>query len=134
MRYFRFLSLLFLCFISVIYADKKGDVTDPQKPIVVKSSQPTFALTLSSNPTTGYAWFLKSYDTEIIKPLGKKFYPAKSQSKLLGAGGYEVWNFMVKPNGFTVPQTTNITLIYTRPWELQGAQVNNFKVVTSNDS
>ena len=104
--------------------------SDPQKPIVVQKRSPVFSLILQSNPTTGYSWALKSYDSEIIKPVGKKFYSGKTT--LVGAPGYEKWTFMLKPNGFVVPQTTNITLIYSRPWDLQGAQAVNFKLVTSN--
>ncbi len=132
MRYIRFLLialLLFSCGISC--AAKKSDATDPQKPIVVKASDPNFVITLSSNPTTGYSWSLKTYDSDLIKPISRKYYPP--QTKLLGAGGYEKWFFAVKPAGFTVPHITNVTLIYSRPWELQSAQASNFKVVTTND-
>jgi predicted secreted protein len=50
----------------------------------------------------------------------------------MGAPGYEKWTFRVKPAGFVVPHTTNITLVYARSWEEQGAQLTNFKVVTSH--
>ena len=133
MRYIVGVFLISLCCMQALYADsaKKTDFTDQQKPIVVKRSNTVFTIVLSSNPTTGYSWFLKNYDADLIKPLSRKYYPP--QTKLIGAGGYEKWVFAVKEKGFIVPQTTNITLIYTRPWELQGAQVTNFKVVTTND-
>lgn len=132
MQYLKFLLISFLLFTSVVYAAaEKIDFTDPQKPIVVKSSNPSFTIILSSNPTTGYSWSLKTYDNDLIKPISRKYYSL--QIKMLGAGGYEKWVFTVKPAGFAVPQTTNITLIYSRPWELQGAQASNFKVVTTND-
>lgn len=105
--------------------------SDPQKPIIVKKSQPLFSITLQSNPTTGFLWSLKNYDSAIIKPIRKIYHPAKTT--LIGRGGYEQWTFAVKPAGFVVPQTTNITLIYARYSELEGAQLSNFKVVTSND-
>lgn len=104
------------------------NVSDPQKPIVVKKNQPIFSIILQSNRTTGFSWSLKSYDTSLIKPVSSVYFPPKHG--LMGAGGYEKWIFAVKPAGFVVPQTTSITLIYARPWDLQGAQATNFKVVT----
>lgn len=129
MRQIKFLLAMFL-FVTVTThaAVKKIDFTDPQKPIVVKQSTPNFVITISSNPTTGYIWSLKNYENNLIKPVSHKYYPPPA--KLMGASGYEQWFFTVKPAGFVVPHTTNITLIYARPWELQGAQASNFKVVT----
>ena len=132
MRYIKFLLISLLFFTCVIYAEaKNNNFTDPQKSIIVKSSAPNFVIVLSSNPTTGYSWALKNYDSDLIKPVSRKYYPP--QTKLLGAGGYEKWVFTVKPAGFAVPQITNLTLVYSRPWELQGAQATNFRVVTTND-
>lgn len=103
----------------------------PQKSILVKKSSPVFEIFLQSNPTTGYSWLLKSYDSNLIVPVTHKFYPPEDK-RLVGAPGYEKWVFQVKPVGFIVPQLTSINLIYIRPWEEQGAQVINFKVVTNN--
>lgn len=124
-----FLLAFFLALPSYAEADKIK-FTDPQNPILVKKSSPTFDIILQSNGTTGYSWALKTYDTDFIKPLKKKYYPATSG--LIGAGGYEKWTFRVKPEGFIVPQVTSIMLIYQRPWEASGAQVTNFKVVTTD--
>ena len=104
--------------------------SDPQKPVVVKKGSPSFTITLQSNPSTGYSWSLKAIDSELIKPISRTFHAGKAG--LAGAPGYEKWVFAVKPYGFIVPQTTNLTLIYARPWDLQGAQAVNFKVVTVN--
>src|SRR3990172_6384423 len=84
-----------------------------------------FSIVLHSNPTTGYLWVLKNYDSNLISPVSRKFYPPVNK-KLMGAPGYEKWTFRVKPSGFIVPQLTGITLIYLRPWDEQGAQVINF--------
>lgn len=117
--------------ISVTHAEDKIAFTDPLKTIVVKKSESTFTIILQSNPTTGYLWALKNYDPKIVAPLRHKFYPL-TKHKLLGAPGYEKWEFKIKPKGFTVPRLTSITLIYFRPWEDQGAQALNFRVVTKN--
>ena len=69
----------------------------------------------------------------LIKPISRKYYPVKPG--LAGSGGYEKWVFAIKnPIGFVVPYTTSITLLYARPWDLQGARALNFKVVTTYDN
>lgn len=103
--------------------------SDPTKSILVQKSNPVFEIVLQSNPTTGYSWFLKNYDNNLITLVSHSYYPPLDQ-KLVGAPGYDKWIFRVKPEGFIAPQLTNITLIYMRTWEDQGAQVINFKVVT----
>lgn len=105
--------------------------SDPLKTIVVKKSQPVFEIILQSNPTTGYSWALKGYDSNLMVPVKNKFYPSENK-KLVGVPGYEKWTFRVKSEGFIVPQLTNITLVYLRPWDEQGAKAVNFKVVTNN--
>lgn len=116
---------------ACVAAENKVVFTDPLKVIVVKYSDPVFRIVLQSNPTIGYSWALKNYDPKLILPLNRRFYPAPSK-RLIGAPGYERWTFKVKPGGFMVPQLTSVTLIYFRPWDEQGAQVSNFKVVTVN--
>jgi len=111
----------------------KVEFTDPLKSIIVEKSNPVFSIVIQSNPTTGYSWLLKSYDATLISPIGHKFYPPTNK-KLMGAPGYEKWTFRVKSSGFVVPQTTSITLIYARSWEMQDIHPTNFKVVTINDN
>jgi inhibitor of cysteine peptidase len=112
-------------------AKNKIVFTDPLKTIMVTRTNPQFDIILKSNPNTGYSWVLKSYDNNLIAPVRQRFY--NSDNKLLiGASGYEKWTFRVKPTAFTVPHLTSINLIYVRPWDDQGAQVLNFKVVTTN--
>ncbi|EKE01223.1 MAG: hypothetical protein ACD_21C00189G0005 [uncultured bacterium] len=115
---------------GVCVGDNTPDFTDPLKSIMVKKSNPVFSIIIKSNPTTGYSWLLKSYDANLITPIGRKFYQPADR-KLVGAPGYEKWTFRVKAAGFVVPQTTSIVLIYARPWDEQGAQATNFKVITN---
>jgi inhibitor of cysteine peptidase len=105
--------------------------TDPSKSIIVKKSKPEFTIVLKSNPTTGFSWLLKNYDVNLMVSVENKYFSPKAE-KMVGAPGYEMWTFRVKPSGFVVPQTTHITLVYARPWTEKGAKVTNFKVVTSN--
>ncbi len=113
--------------------NKNAKFTNPSKSIIVERSNPVFSIVVQSNPTTGYAWLLKSYDTTLISPISHKFYPSTDKN-LIGTPGYEKWTFRIKSSGFVVPQTTSITLIYARLWEMQDAQPTNFKVVTRNDN
>lgn len=83
--------------------------------ILVTADQPTFTIELKSNPTTGYSWFLREYDTDLITAVKHKFQ--KGQADLMGAPGYEVWTFKVKPAAFAVPQQLQLRFIYTRPWQ-----------------
>lgn len=93
---------------SNIYSENKLN-------IYVDSKHPEFIIKVKSNPTTGYSWFLREYDKGIITAVKHSFQaPTK---KLMGAPGFELWTFRVKPAGFIVPQQTTIRLIYARPWQ-----------------
>lgn len=83
--------------------------------IAVTPDQPTFVIKLKSNPTTGYSWFLREYDNTLVTPVKHDFIPPGKA--LIGAPGYEVWTFKAKPAAFSVPQITNIRMIYARPWQ-----------------
>ncbi len=123
------LAVLFmLCSITVFGANNKVVFNSPDKPIMVSKSSATFSIVLESNPTTGYSWFLVKYDSNLIVPVSRKYYPLNT--KLIGAGGYEKWVFRVKPTGFVVPQVIFIQLAYTRPWNLENYKPVTFKVVT----
>lgn len=68
-------------------------------------------LEIESNHTTGYSW-------QLAEPLNEKvlkveyWYYKTPNSKMLGAGGAEVWTFRAVGEG-----RTNLKLEYVRPWE-----------------
>lgn len=123
------LTILFLFSMITFGANNKVVFTSPDKSIMVNKSSTTFTITLESNPTTGYGWFLVKYNSNLIVPVSQKYYP--SNTKLIGAGGYEKWIFKAKPMAFMVPQVTFIQLAYTRPWNLENYKPITFKVVTN---
>jgi len=83
--------------------------------IMVNVKQPEFILKLKSNPTTGYSWFLREYDPNLIAPVRHSYQqPVK---ELIGSAGFETWMFRVKSAGFNVPQQTTIRMVYARPWQ-----------------
>lgn len=84
-----------------------------------------FAITLESNPSTGYQWQLgKPLDEEIVKRVGSEY--RQPGTNLLGAPGKEVWTF--KGVG---PGRTTIELNYLRSWEKNTPAVasRTFRVV-----
>lgn len=83
--------------------------------IVVSRTTSLFTIQLKSNPSTGFSWFLREYDSNLITPLKHSF--VKATNNLLGAPGYEIWTFKAKLSGFIVPTQTTLRFVYTRPWQ-----------------
>ena len=84
-----------------------------------------FAVRMRSNPTTGYGWQLaKPLDEKIVVLVTNDYI--HSASRLVGAGGHEVWVFKTVGRG-----QVEIALKYVRPWEKDRppAGTNVFKVV-----
>lgn len=84
-----------------------------------------FAIRLKSNPTTGYGWQLaKPLDEKIVVQVTNDY--VHSGSKLIGAGGHEVWIFKAVGQG-----QAEISLKYVRSWEKDQppARTNVFTVV-----
>jgi inhibitor of cysteine peptidase len=114
-------------------AKEEGVYTEQNTAIVVSPAKPQFEIKLKSNPTTGYSWFLREYNSELLTVVQHKYVTA-TDKKLMGAPGYETWIFQVKPAGFIVPQQTLIRMIYERPWESQETPTQQlFKVATVSD-
>ena len=110
----------------------EADVYDQSKTsIVVSKKQPVFIIKLVSNPTTGYTWLLRSYDKMLLNPLKHEFKAPKQH--LVGAPGYEIWMFRVKPEAFTAPHRTEIHMVYARPWEAGKDIKETVFVVTTID-
>lgn len=125
------LVLLFTLTINAMAADKvdrqqtsninvsDSSIYGEDKPnLVITNKNPTFSLRLKSNPSTGYQWFLREYDADLIQPVSQHYVPG--DANLIGTPGYDIWTFKVKPAAFSVPQQTVIRLIYARAW--QGAE------------
>ena len=86
---------------------------------IITKNNPTLNLTLPSNPTTGYSWFLISYDKSLLKLISHKYTTSNSNKKLVGAGGYETWKFQATQNALKAPHITYVKLVYARPWEIK---------------
>jgi predicted secreted protein len=88
----------------------KKEFSDPTSPIVTAPGR-EFTLTLESNRTTGYQWQPAKLPNEKILRLIRNEYRVP-KTRLVGAGGKEVWTFKAVGKG-----KTEIFLKYVRPWE-----------------
>ena len=66
-------------------------------------------IALDANATTGYTWQVVNYGKRVIK-LDESAY--KTDSKLIGAGGEQVYSFSAVGQGMT-----ELIIKYSRPWE-----------------
>ena len=70
-----------------------------------------FAISLVSNPTTGYSWRLsESVTKEFCKLVGREYRPP--EKGLIGGEGEEIWVFQA-----VQAMKTAISLEYIRPWK-----------------
>lgn len=117
-------------FSMAAFAAENVIYTEDKTAFSVSSDAATFTLKLKSNPTTGYTWFLTDYNSALIEPIQHTF-DASANKKLIGAPGFEIWTFHVKPAGFLVPQQTLIRMIYARPWDSnEPVQTVTFRITT----
>jgi inhibitor of cysteine peptidase len=71
-----------------------------------------FSVTLPSNPSTGYAWKVATYDRDFLQ-LQRRRYQKPAQP-IPGAGGQEFFDFLPLKSG-----ATTIVFHYQRPFEKQ---------------
>jgi inhibitor of cysteine peptidase len=72
-----------------------------------------FEITLKSNPTTGYSWkWIKEQPSKIIDSVSSTYVKDKSEPKILGVGGNEIWKFKGKETG-----VETLVFEYCRSWE-----------------
>jgi predicted secreted protein len=109
MRY-KIITLLVLVF--NLYSFAQQDIQENKKNQNINTKiKKTFEIKLESNITTGFKWVLESdYDSTIVKLQSSRYIDPNS--KLMGAGGTEVWKFKSLKKG-----TTELTFKYLRPWE-----------------
>lgn len=96
--------------------------------IEVSSAAPEFSIRLDANPTTGYRWTVKSYDSALLTLVKNEYLPPGSNC--IGAGGEEIWTFKANAAAFTKPTKTLIEMEYARSWEQQGGTTVTYTVMT----
>lgn len=122
-----FVFLLFFT-ISLAQALTTPTITDPNKPIIVSKKNPSFKIVLQANPTTGFSWFVKNYNSQFITAQTAEFIPPAKP--LPGRGGIAVWTFQATATALRVPTLTPITLTYARPWTVSEGTEQTFTVIT----
>lgn len=112
----KIIALFILLFLSAsVFAATSMIYQNPSQTIAVTRNTPNFTLKLKSNPTTGYSWSLLKYDNKVITPVTHSFQ--RPTQMMIGAGGYELWQFRVQDAAFANTQHTAIVMAYVRPWE-----------------
>jgi len=103
--------------------------SDYSKPIIVTESAPTFTITLPTNPSTGYSWFLWKYNDDYIIPMTEK--TLKPQKNVPGAPTVSRWSFNIDDDAFKVPHIFYITMLYARPWNLRASKRKVITVIAT---
>ena len=103
-------------------------VANPNKPIVVRSDTPQVTITLPANRTTGYSWFIGSYDKNLVQPVSHQY--KELQRNVPGAPGESVWTFHILKAAFTAPHAIRIKMVYRRPWESANARTKVITIIT----
>lgn len=132
MKKILFALFLVIGVFAMAQAEQTVKYSNPTKPIIVSQARAEFTLTMKSNPTTGYSWFLVDYNGNLIQPVSHKFIAQKNN--MPGAGGHEIWTFRVVDEAFNVPQITRIKLVYARPWLKLNTQPTSFQIVIDSSS
>jgi len=105
--------LLFLT-TTLSFANQQLTFSDSSQVITIIPPMKGFIISLPANPTTGYQWTVKQYDSTMLT-LDKQDY-LRSTSQLVGAGGHARLYFSVNPVVLNTKQekTTSVILLYAR--------------------
>jgi len=105
----KIIIIFILIFISLASFCFAQDLKQPK--LIEAQAGQNFTIILKANATTGYQWkFAKPLDENLVQLISSKYLADKT--KLVGAGGKQVWIFKALKAG----QTT-ISLKYVRSWE-----------------
>lgn len=121
-------SILSISLAIPAIAKTKFKSSDEGKPILVKANKPEVTISLPANRTTGYAWFLSSYNKNLVQPLHYKYSAPKGNKP--GAPGVSIWTFRVLNTAFVVPQILKIKFVYCRPWIAKKANKKTVTLIT----
>jgi predicted secreted protein len=120
--------LLTMMFVNVVYAASVPEYKKGQDDIIVTLQQPKFKITLSSNRTTGYRWYLEQSDNQEVLKLVKDIFNAP-KGHMMGAPGAETWVFELNPDKYIPNQQIILHFSNLRPWDAKDvAETLDFKV------
>lgn len=98
------------------------DETDNGGQVTLEAGQ-TLAISLPSNPSTGYSWEVESIDAAVLSQTGDPEFESEAEGDVVGAGGTETFRFEAVASG-----TVQLTLIYHRPFEEGVDPVDTFSI------
>jgi len=87
------------------------DMADNGRQIETEVGQ-ILAISLESNPTTGFGWELVELEDPILQLMGEAEFQPSESKEVVGAGGTETFRFKAVIAGQTI-----LTLVYRRSWE-----------------
>jgi len=100
---------------------------DNGKPVALKVGE-SLAITLDSNPSTGYSWQLSTMKRGILQQQGEPQYTPPAQP-LPGAGGQHTFQFAAVGAGHTT-----LTLVYKQPFDRKAAPAETFSIQVTVDA
>ena len=104
-------------------------ITDLSKPVVLNATQTEISVSLPSNATTGFSWFLVAGEMSCFLMPVSHTYQAPNTS-LVGAGGTEIFTFKIDPKAFLVPTKIRIRFDYQKSWEKMTGKKNEVVLLT----
>ncbi len=104
------LGLILSASLSGLMAD-----TASAQNIRLSANQQSVDIVLPANATTGFQWFVTSYDHDLLS-LNNYRYNPNPNKKLMGAPGEAVFTFTIDPRFYDAPQLSTITFNYDQPW------------------
>ena len=106
--------LILSCIATVGFsASSLSNLTKDNVP--VNPSTHTATILLSSTPSTGYSWYVKSYPAELVNHVDYD-YTAPSETTP-GRPGTASFTFTVVDSAFSAPRLIPIVLTNARPWQ-----------------
>lgn len=110
-------------------AAKPVVVSNFAKPIIISADSPMVTVQLPANLTTGYHWYLASYDNSQIQPSGYRYL--EPSTKLMGSPGEAQFTLKLLGDAFVVPKLLHVTFVYQRPWESQPGRQQRITLMTA---
>ncbi len=120
-------TFLFICFafnINFLFAENNNIVQ-------ATNSKPNFLIKIKSNPSTGYKWYIKDYDRNLLYLTKHDYVAPKKEGGLVGAAGEEQWGFRLAPGANNASYVTEVTLVYMRPWDIKSMQETKYYIVVN---
>ena len=98
------------------------DMADNGRQIEAEVGQ-ILAISLESNPTTGFGWELVEIEDPTLQLMGEAEFQPSESKEIVGAGGTETFRIEAVSAG----QTT-LTLVYRRSWEEGVEPLETFRI------